>query len=420
MLKKIFNSNFLKTFKKLLFVLGPAIIILEADNDVGAVTSYVQSGATYGLSMIWVMLLLLPITYFCQEMSMRIGICAKEGLISIIKNKFGKFWANLSISNLLIVNFLTIMTEFAGITLVSKIIGISPFISLPISMFVFVWLVFSSGYKKWEKIMIGFCFLDIAWIFMSYFSHPMPLDIVKGAIPNIPHGGITKDYVFLIMSLCGTTITTWQLVGQAACVLEKKINVADIKIEKLETLLGSIFTILVAAAMIVIGSLSYKHGLKFEDPASMAQALSHWYPWLKNLVLIMIINASMLGTVAVSLSSSWAISDNLGNIQNFNKKFKDAPWFYMIYLICVVGAGSLCLIPKLPLNLIILGVQVLSCISLPYFLVFLHIILNDKELVGEKYINKPWQNVVNISIIITLCILSIILLLQVLAPSLFK
>jgi len=417
MFKNFSGSKLGKILVSFFCILGPAYLTNEANNDYGAVTTYIQSGATYGMSMLWVMALLFPIIYFCQEMSARLGICSKENFIVLIRQKFGDFWANLSLTNLLLVNFLILMTEFAGITLVSRVIGISPFITVPTSIIGFMWLVVGNKYKKWENIMIAFCTLDVLWFFMSFFTHPNYSEVIKGLLPLMPKGGISKDYLFLLMSLVGTSITYWGLTIQVSCVVEKKINIADLKMEQFETFITSIFTVLVAGAMIIVGAISYKHGLKFEDPASMALAISKWYPWLKNLILIMIINASLLGAVAVSLSSSWALSEKQGQ---FNKTIKDDPKFYFTYLSCIAMSGLLCLIPKLPLDLIVLGVQVLSCISLPYVLVFLHILLNDKELVGEQYINKPWQNLVNILIIIVLCALSLILLLQVLLPGLFK
>jgi len=399
---------------------GPAVICAEANNDAGAVTTYTQAGATYGLSMLWIMVLLLPIIYFCQEMVVRLGITTKENLICLIRNKFGVFWSKLSLVNLLMVNFLTIMTEFAGITLVSRALNISPWITVPTSIIAFSYLVLSNKYHKWEKIMIVFCLLDLSWIIASYFIHLHPAETFAGIIPNVPKVGLTKDYVFLAMSVVGTSITSWAFLMQSSCTIEKKINIADLKYEQIETFIASVFTVIIAGCMIAFGAISYNHHLKFEDPASMAIAISNYFPWAKNFILMMIINASLLGAVSVSLASSWAFSENQGKTQNFNKHIKDAPEFYISYAVGITVAGLLCLIPKLPLDLIILGVQVLSCISLPYFLVFLHILLNDKELVGEQYVNNLWQNIVNITIIVVLCALSLILLLQVLVPSLFK
>ena len=416
----IIPEKYRKSLLTFLIVSGPAILAAEQGNDVGAVSTYIQAGSQYGTALIWLLLLLLPMTYFCQEMAGRLGIVTKQGITALISEKFGKHWKNLSLTNLLIVNFLTLMTEFAGITLVSRIIGISPLITIPTSIVAFIWLVACNGYKKWENIMTVFCLLDLSWILMAFFIHPSTKDIVHGFLPIVPKNSIIKDYIFLCMATIGTSISGYQLYIQNSCVIEKKINIADLKYEKLETFVGSVFTILIGIGMLIIGTIFYNHGIRFEDPAILANTVSQWFPWLRNLILVMLLNAALLGAVGVSLTSSWALAESRGQIQNFDKGIKDAPIFYGIYFTCITVAGLICLIPKLPLELIILGVQVLSCISLPYILIFLHILLNDKELVGEQYVNKPWQNIVNIIIITVLCGLSVVLLVQGLFPSIFK
>ena len=419
-MKQLLNKNWLENIKYFLLIAGPNLLAAESNNDQGAVTAYMQAGGQYGYSMLWIMALLFPIIYICQEMSVRLGITTKEGFTTLIYRKFGKIWGNLSLFNLLTLNLLILMTEFAGITLVSKALNISPLITIPTSIAAFIWLVISKGYNKWEKIMVAFCLLDISWFLMAIFVHPSIASISKGMLAVIPQGGFSKDYLFLAMSVIGTSCTAWACFFLQSCVVEKRINIVNLKYAQFEAFLTSFTTVIVAFAMIIVGAVGFNHGIKFEDPAQLANAISPYFPWLKNLIFVMMINASLLGAVMISLSSAWAFAESQGKIHNLNETIKDAPVFYGIYFTCVTAAGAVCLIPNIPLELIILGVQVLSCISLPYTLVFLHILLNDKELVGEQYVNKPWQNFVNATIIAVLCGLSILLFLQVIFPHLFK
>jgi Mn2+/Fe2+ NRAMP family transporter len=189
----------------------------------------------------------------------------------------------------------------------------------------------------------------------------------------------------------------------------------------LDTFIGSCFTILVAGSMMIVGNVSFTHGLQFEDPAKMADAIRPFYEngFVRNGILLMFCNAAVLGTTAISLSSAWAFSEVRGWKHGLDTKFKDAPGFYSSYAVCTLLAASLVLIPGAPLQLIILGVQVLAGIILPSAIIFLQLLLNDHQLLGDRWVNRPWNNVINWTIIIVLFLLSLILAAQVLAPSLF-
>jgi len=173
--------------------------------------------------------------------------------------------------------------------------------------------------------------------------------------------------------------------------------------------------------MMVVGSVSFRHGLQYEDPAKMADAIRPFFhnDFVRNGILLMFCNAAILGTTAISLSSAWAFSEVKGWKHGLDTKFKDAPGFYSIYALCTLAAALLVLIPNAPLQLIILGVQVLAGIILPSAIIFLQLLLNDHQLLGDRWVNRPWNNFVNWTIIIILFALSMILAAQVMVPSLF-
>jgi Mn2+/Fe2+ NRAMP family transporter len=171
--------------------------------------------------------------------------------------------------------------------------------------------------------------------------------------------------------------------------------------------------------MMIAGAASLTHGFRFTDPAQMAADIGTYAgPVMRNLILLMMINAAVLGTTAISLSSAWAYGEVRGWPHSLQLPWRNARGFYSLYLICVAAAAGIVLIPRAPLQLIILGVQVLAGVILPSAIIFLQLLLNDKELLGE-YANKPWNNWVNWTIIIVLFILSLILAAQVAAPNLF-
>lgn len=404
-----------------LMVLGPGLIVMEADNDAGAVSTYTQAGGQYGTHLLWLLFLLLPVTYFIQEMVARLGIATGQGHAAMIFQRFGKWWGIFSLVDLLTVNFLTLVTEFAAISLGLSALGISPYIAVPLSAIGLVILVSTGKYLRWERITIALCLLDLAWLALAFTAHPVGSQVLNSTlVPQLPPGGLTSNLVFLMIGIVGTTIAPWQLFFQQSCVADKKLRFADLKWARLDTFIGACFTILVAAFMMLVGDASFRHHLPFSDPAQMATALGPVLgPFVRIGVPLLMVNAAVLGTTAISLSSAWAFSEVRGWKHSLQKDVREAPKFYAIYALCVAAAAALVLIPGAPLQLIIIGVQVLAGVILPSAIIFLQLLLNDRELLGDEFVNKPWNNWVNWIIIIALFILSLVLAAQVVAPTLF-
>jgi len=340
----------------------------------------------------------------------------------MIYRRFGRWWGNFSLIDLQVANFLTLVTEFAAISLAMSKLGVAPLIAVPLSACGLIALVFTGSYLRWERIVIGLCLLDVAWFVMAAICGPNWGVVAHHAVvPNVPRGGMSADLVFLVIALVGTTIAPWQLFFQQSCVADKKLRFADLKFARLDTFVGAIFTILVAGAMMLVGDAAYRNHLKFEDPAKMAiDLLPHVGPFVKNMLLLMMVNAAVLGTTTISLSSAWAYGEVKGWPHSLHKKFRDAPGFYIVYGASVFAAAAVVLIPGAPLQIIIIGVQVLAGLMLPSAIIFLQLMLNDRELLGDEYVNKPWNNVVNWIIIAVLFCLSLALAIQVALPNLFR
>lgn len=402
---RVVHSSLWSKILTFFVIFGPGLITLEADNDAGAVAAYTQAGAHYGMGLIWVLLLLLPITYFVQEMSARLGIITGKGFALMIYKKFGRWWGAFSLAELLVVNFLTLVTEFAAISLIMSKFGLSPYWSVPAVGIGLIALVCTTNYNKWERSMIVLCLVDLSWIVLAIMHRGQ---LVASATPAVV---INSDLIFLIVAIIGTTVAPWQLFFQQSCVSEKKLRFKDLKYERLETFIGAIFTILVAACMMFCGAVV---GKGYTDPAQMAVVLSKsWGCLAGNILLIMFCNAAILGTVAISLSSAWAYGEVKGWPCSLQLRWKDAPAFYGIYVACVMLAAGVVLIPHMPLQFVIVGVQVIAGVMLPSLLIFLHILLNDKTLMGE-HANKLWNNIINWLVIGLLTVLSLILAGQVL------
>lgn len=419
------RSSWQRNLLTFFLVVGPGLIVMAADNDAGAVSTYTQAGAQYGTHLLWLLILLLPTCYFIQEMVARLGIATGQGHAAMIYQRFGKGWGVFSLVDLLLVNFLTLVTEFAGVALAASQMGLSPVVVVPLAAVALMALVTTGSYRRWERMTIALCLLNLVWLVLAWASHPNGSEAVHNlVVPNIPRGGLTSGLVFTVIAIVGTTIAPWQLFFQQSTVADKKLRFADLKFARLDTFLGACLTVIVAGCMMLIGDAAYRHHLPFRadnfDPAKMAVALGHVYgPWFQRGILLLMIDAAVLGATAISLASAYAYGEVRGWSHGLGKTVKEAPGFYATYVACVALAAGLVLIPRAPLQLIIVGVQVLAGVMLPSAIVFLQLLLNDRELLGPQWANKPWNNVVNWTIIAVLFILSLVLTLQVVAPNLF-
>jgi Mn2+/Fe2+ NRAMP family transporter len=416
----VVKSKWLHNLLTFLVVFGPGLIVMVADNDAGAVSTYSQAGAQYGNHLLWVLALLLPVTYFIQEMVVRLGIATGKGHAAMIYQRFGAWWGGFSLVNLELVNFLTLVTEFAAIDLALNMLGVNPLIGVPLAAAALILITVSGSYRRWERTVVFLCLLDLAWFYIAFMTRPDLGAVARNTVlPSMPPGGITADLTYLLIAIVGTTVAPWQLFFQQSCIADKKLRFSDVGWARLDTFLGACITVTAAACMMIAGYASHAHGFHFTDPAQMAVDIGTFAgPLVKNLILIMMINAAVLGTTAISLSSAWAYGEVQGWPHSLELPFSKARGFYFVYSLCVSAAAGLVLIPRAPLQLIILGVQVLAGVMLPSAIIFLQLLLNDKELLGE-YSNKPWNNWVNWTIIVVLFALSLILAAQVAAPNLF-
>jgi Mn2+/Fe2+ NRAMP family transporter len=418
----VVRSLWKKHLLTFLMVFGPGLIVMEADNDAGAVSTYMQAGGQYGLHLLWILIVLLPICYFVQEMVARLGIATGKGHAAMIYERFGKWWGHFSLIDLLVVNFLTLITEFAAISLALSAMGVSPWISVPVSALGLTLLVVTGSYLRWERIVIGLCLIDLTWFGLAYMAHPNWAEVGRNTLlPTMPEGGITSSLIFLVIAIVGTTIAPWQLFFQQSCVAEKRLRFADLKWARLDTLIGAIFTVAVAGAMMLVGDFGYQRHIPFDDPAQLALALGpiagHF---VRNSILLLMVNAAVLGTTAISLASAWAYGEVKGWEHSLHKKPWEAPGFYTTYIACVALAAAIVLIPRVPLQLVIISVQVFAGLILPSAIIFLQLLLNDRELLGERWVNRPWNNVINWTIIVVLFALSLLLAAQVMLPNLFN
>ncbi len=406
-----------KAFKLFLMISGPGIIVMVADNDAGGITTYAATGAKYGYGLLWFLILLGPVAYFVQEMTVRLGAVTKRGHAEAIFDAFGPFWGWFSLLDLVLTDWLTLITEFIGMTAALSIFGVPRFLTVLIVCGVMGFMVIKGKYWTWEKLAFIFCAANLIYIPAAFFIRPSVHDVIQGAfIPQFA-GGLTGQMLFFLMANIGTTIAPWMVFFQQSSVVDKGLQEKDIRWGKLDTAMGSLFTIIIAVCVIVMTGTLLK-GVDIQSAEQAARMLMPQDRILGSILAIGLFDAGFLGAICISLASSWAFGEVFGWAHSLNNRIREAPWFYAFYFLLIVSAGGVVLIPGAPLVLITLFVQVIATTLLPAALVFLIILLNDETIMG-KYKNTFWQNVINISIVTGVIILSTLYSISALFPSIF-
>lgn len=401
-----------------LIISGPGIVVMVADNDAAGITTYAATGAKFGYNLIWFLLFLVPIAYYVQEMTVRLGVVTKRGHAESVFDAFGSFWGWFSLTNLMAVNWLTLITEFVGMTAALNLFGIPPYITITGVCIIMGIMVLNGRYWTWEKIALTFCALNLIYIPCSFIVHPPISAILKeGFIPNFP-GGFNNTVFFFLMANIGTTIAPWMLYFQQSAVVDKGMKEKDIPWGKFDTMVGAVLTIVVAIFIVIVAGTVLR-GVEFQSAAQAAEKLMSMNKYVGSFLAIGLFNAGLLGAICISLASSWAFGEVFGWAHSLNNKIKEAPWFYANYFITLITAGLIVLIPNAPLVLITLFVQVVSATLLPATLVFLLLLLNDKKTMGE-YKNNLFQNIIGISIITLIIVLSTLYAISTLFPNIFK
>ena len=234
-----------------LAIIGPGIIVMVGDNDAGGVSTYAQAGQDYGYSLLWTLLLLIPVLIVNQEMVVRLGAVTGAGHARLINERFGRFWGWFSVGDLFILNFLTIVTEFIGVSLALRYFGVSPYISVPITAVVLVGITASGSFRRWEQAMFAFIAVSLVLVPLALLSDPHYGAIAYHFVVPGVQGGVTSDAVLLIIAIVGTTVAPWQLFFQQSNVIDKRITPRFIPYERADTTLGAFVVVGGATAILV-------------------------------------------------------------------------------------------------------------------------------------------------------------------------
>jgi len=409
--------RFLRRWKTqiLLFfsVVGPGFITANVDNDAGGIFTYSAAGAQFGHALLWTMIPITVALIVVQEMCARMGAVTGKGLSDLIREQYGLRITFLMMLGILICNFGNVVTEFAGIAASMELFGIPRIYSVP-ACCVIVWLIVVKGqYKSVEKVFLAASFFYLTYIFAGVLAKPAWLEAITATVTP-PHLDAFKQhsYLYLVVGLVGTTIAPWMQFYLQASVVEKGVTKRQYKASQLDVVVGCIFTDVVAWFIIVACAATlYLHGHRdIRDAADGAQALRPLagdYAYI--LFSLGLFNASLFAASILPLSTAYTVCEGLGFESGVDRKFSEAPAFYWLYTGLIVAGGAVILLPGVPLVKLSVLSQVVNGGVLPFVLIFMLLLINNKE-VMEEHVNTRAYNVVAWLTTVVMIVLTAVLL----------
>ena len=410
-----------KRFMTLMAVVGPGLIVMVGDNDAGAFGTYTQAGQNYGTSLLWTLLLLIPVLYVNQEMVLRLGTVTGVGHARLIFERFGKFWGAFSVIDLFLLNALTIVTEFIGITLGLDYLGLPRMWGVAAAAIVVIAAASTGSFRRFERFMLALVAGSLALVPIIFFAHPPVGRIAHDFfVPQLP-GGKLGDIMLLIIAIVGTTVAPWQLFFQQSYIIDKRMTPRFMTYGRVDLWLGIFIVILGAVAMMAFTAATFEGTVgfsNFTDAAAVAHGLeAHGGRIAGILFAVALIDASIIGAGAVSLATAYAVSDVFSLNHSLHRKPTDAIGFYVVYGGLIALAAALVLFPGTPLGLLTNAVQTLAGVLLPSATVFLLLLCNDRDVLGP-WVNGRWVNLFTGAVVAVLVMLSVILTAATLYPDL--
>ncbi|MGC8519053.1 MAG: NRAMP family divalent metal transporter [Steroidobacteraceae bacterium] len=409
----------------ILALVGPGLLVMLGDNDAGGVLTYAQTGAAYGLGIFLPMMLLLGfIAYVVQEMTIRLGAVTRRGHAELIWKRYGPFWGIFSMVDLVLANVLTLMTEFIGIRIGGLAFGIPYQLTVPLALLFVVGTLVFLRYWAWERVALviaafNLVFLPLAWMVKPHWNAVAHAFVGSGW--QVPGGVLSATFLVLLSANIGTTIAPWQLFFQQSCVVDKGLLPKDIPASRRDLMLGVLGMMLVALAIIIIGAITLSHLPNAQNltAVDVLSALRRTLgPTVMRLFALGLLEAGLIASVVITASTAWAIGEAFDLPRSLNARPAQAWRFYAPAVMGTAIAAGVVLFPKMPVGFLNLSVQVIATVFMPAAMLFLLMLLNDRELMGT-HVNGPVRNGVSIAIMVALILCNVLYGLATVFPHLF-
>jgi Mn2+/Fe2+ NRAMP family transporter len=396
-----------------LAVVGPGFITANVDNDAGGIAAYSVAGAQFGYSLLWTMIPITIALVIAQETSARMGAVTGKGLSDLIREEFGLRATFFLMVALLVTNFGNIVAEFAGVASSLELFGIKRFIVVPIAAFIVWSMVVHGTYNSIEKIFLLASGFYVAYIVSGILAHPDWKAALLGTVTRPPTAGMRNyGYVFMVIGLAGATIAPWMQFYLQASVVEKGITPRQYHASRWDVVVGCLFAAIVAW-FIIVACAATLHAVGRTDIQTAADAAQALRPLAGEYAYILfaagLFNASLFAASILPISTAYAVCEGMGLESGLDKRFDEAPAFYWLYTALIVAGAGVLLVPQFPLFHVMVVSQVANGVLLPFVLVFMLMLANDRELMGE-YVNAHWYNVV---CWITICVMVVLTVLMV-------
>src|ERR1700733_3989310 len=376
-------------------VLGPGFITANVDNDAGGILTYSQAGAQFGYTLLWTMIPITIALIVVQEMCARMGVVTGKGLSDLIREEFGLRITFVIMILLVVVNFTNVVTEFSGIAGSMQLFHVSKYVSVPVCSLIVWALVVKGDYKSVEKIFLIASVFYIAYIIAGVLSRPdWHLALVETV--KLPPRSVWSDkaYIYMTVGVIGTTIAPWMQFYLQSSIVDKGVTVKQYKTSRLDVIVGSFFTDVVAWFIVVACAATlFTHGMRDiavpSDAAEAMKPLAGQYAFI--LFAAGLFNASLFAASILPLSTAYTVCEGLGFESGLDKSFKEAPFFYWFYTLLIVLGAAVVLIPNFPMVRVVILSQVLNGVLLPVIMIFMLQLINKHELMGE-HTNSRWFN----------------------------
>jgi Mn2+/Fe2+ NRAMP family transporter len=415
------RSTLAARLKTLLAILGPGLIVMVGDNDAGAFGTYAQAGQNYGTTLLWTLMLLIPVLYVNQEMVLRLGAVTGVGHARLIFERFGRFWGAFSVIDLFVLNALTIVTEFIGITLALDYLGVPKLWGVAAAAALVMFAASTGSFRRFERFALSLVLGSFLLFPVLLFIHPPPHQMIRDMlVPKMPQGAALNEVMLLIIAIVGTTVAPWQLFFQQSYVVDKRIRPRFIEYERVDLMIGIAVVIAGALAIMAFTAQTFAGHPEFGNfvhAGAVSAGMEKYFGKAPAIFFALaLLDACIIGASAVSLSTAYALGDVFSWRHSLHRKASEAKGFYAIYCGLIVLAAVLVLTPGIQLGLLTTAVQTLAGVLLPGATVFLLLLCNDKAVLGP-WANSRRLNLFTGGVVAVLVMLSVILTGSVLYPG---
>ncbi|MCL5015388.1 MAG: divalent metal cation transporter [Firmicutes bacterium] len=377
-----------KALRLLWLLIGPGILVMLGENDAPSMLSYAATGAKFGLGFFLPFIVLtFAMAFVIQEMTVRLGARTHLGHGALIYLRFGRFWGHFALADLLLTNFLTLITEFVGIVAGAGFFGIPPEVAVSLGVVVVMAAVIIRSYFSWERLVLLLAVFNLIFVPLAFMAHPPWHTIGTAFLSGRPFPTVWNHHTFLlVLSDIGATITPWMVFFQQGAVRDKGLSVADIAHGQFDTVLGTFLAALAGVACMVVTSVLYGHLTDTSqlNAGRFAQALIPYIGHMGGrLFALGILEAGLVAAVTISTSSAYAFGEVFHLAHSLNRPAREACGFYAIMAGIATAAGMAVLIPGLPLETVVLVVNALAVLTMPPAILFLLLLTNDREIMGS-------------------------------------